>query len=97
MRTLLGYGPLSVAAAAIAAIVCCEPPQAAVLTTPLPAAAAASSARCCRYERLQKIMILSATKRTSARMKFWFIKNYMSPQMKAFVPFMACKYDFDYE
>ena len=42
-------------------------------------------------------MILSATKRTSARMKFWFIKNYMSPQMKAFVPFMACKYDFDYE
>ena len=51
----------------------------------------------CRYERLQKIMILSATKRTSARMKFWFIKNYMSPQMKAFVPFMACKYDFDYE
>ncbi|EFN52002.1 hypothetical protein CHLNCDRAFT_59065 [Chlorella variabilis] len=49
------------------------------------------------YERLQKIMILSVIKRTPARVKFWFIKNYMSPQMKAFVPFMAEKYDFDYE
>ena len=37
----------------------------------------------CRYERLQKIMILSAIKRTSARLKFWFIKNYMSPQVCA--------------
>ena len=36
---------------------------------------------CCRYERLQKIMILSAIKRTPARLKFWFIKNYMSPQV----------------
>ena len=51
----------------------------------------------CRYERLQKIMILSATKRTSAPMKFWFIKNYMSPQMKAYVPYMARKYNFQYE
>ena len=50
-----------------------------------------------RYERLQKIMILSAIKRTPARLKFWFIKNYMSPQMKAFVPIMAAKYNFDYE
>lgn len=49
------------------------------------------------YERLQKIMVLSAIKRTRARVKFWFIKNYMSPQMKAFVPYMAEKYDFDYE
>lgn len=35
----------------------------------------------CRYERLQKIMILSVIKRTPARVKFWFIKNYMSPQV----------------
>ncbi|KAI3430615.1 hypothetical protein D9Q98_005207 [Chlorella vulgaris] len=49
------------------------------------------------YERLQKIMFLSVVKRTPARVKFWFIKNYMSPQMKAFVPFMAEKYGFDYE
>jgi UDP-glucose:glycoprotein glucosyltransferase len=35
------------------------------------------------YERLQKIMVLSAIKRTPARIKFWFIKNYMSPQVGA--------------
>ena len=49
------------------------------------------------YERLQKIMILSVIKRTKSRVKFWFIKNYMSPQMKAFVPYMARQYEFDYE
>ncbi len=32
-----------------------------------------------------------------SRAKFWFIKNYMSPQMRAFVPHMAARYDFDYE
>lgn len=31
------------------------------------------------------------------RVKVWFIKNYMSPQMKAFIPRMAARYDFDYE
>lgn len=49
------------------------------------------------YERLQKIMILSAVKRSSRRIKFWFIQNYMSPQMKSFLPYMAREYDFDYE
>jgi len=49
------------------------------------------------YERLQKIMILSAIKRTKNRVKFWFIKNYMSPAMKEFVPIMAKQYGFDYE
>jgi UDP-glucose:glycoprotein glucosyltransferase len=49
------------------------------------------------YERLQKIMILSAIKRTKNRVKFWFIKNYMSPTMKQFVPIMARQYEFDYE
>lgn len=34
------------------------------------------------YERLQKIMILSVIKRTEKRVKFWFIKNYMSPQVR---------------
>ena len=32
-----------------------------------------------------------------ARVKFWFIKNYMSPQMKRFLPRMAAHYSFDYE
>ena len=49
------------------------------------------------YERLQKIMILSALKRSSMKMKFWFIDNYMSPQMRQFVPHMAKIYDFEYE
>jgi hypothetical protein len=31
------------------------------------------------------------------RVKVWFIKNYMSPQMKRFLPHMAEHYDFDYE
>ena len=29
--------------------------------------------------------------------KFWFIKNYMSPQMKRFVPEMAAHYKFHYQ
>ena len=29
--------------------------------------------------------------------KFWFIKNYMSPQMKRFVPEMAAHYGFHYQ
>ena len=49
------------------------------------------------YERLQKIMILSVIKRTANPVKFWFIKNYMSPQMKAAVPLMARQYGFQYE
>lgn len=49
------------------------------------------------YERLQKIMILSAIKRSSRKIKFWFIENYMSPQMKSFLPFMAKEYGFDFE
>lgn len=31
------------------------------------------------------------------RVKFWFIKNYMSPQMKRFLPPMAQNYGFEYE
>ena len=31
------------------------------------------------------------------RVKFWFIKNYMSPQMKRFLPLMAEHYGFEYE
>lgn len=34
------------------------------------------------YERLQKIMILSVLRHASARVKFWFISNYMSPHHK---------------
>lgn len=37
----------------------------------------------CRYERFLKIMILSVLKNTNRPVKFWFIKNYLSPQFKA--------------
>ncbi len=32
-----------------------------------------------------------------SRVKFWFIKNYMSPQFKRFLPHMAKSYGFEYE
>jgi hypothetical protein len=38
--------------------------------------------RFCRYERFLKIMILSVLKNTRRPVKFWFIKNYLSPQFK---------------
>ncbi|KAF8672518.1 hypothetical protein HU200_049459 [Digitaria exilis] len=34
------------------------------------------------YERFLKIMILSVLKKTQRPVKFWFIKNYLSPQFK---------------
>jgi hypothetical protein len=34
------------------------------------------------YERLMKIMVLSIIKRTDRPVKFWFIKNYLSPKFK---------------
>ena len=47
------------------------------------------------YERLQKIMMLSVLRHTSAKVKFWLIKNYMSPQMQAAMPAMAAHYGFE--
>lgn len=35
-----------------------------------------------RYERFLKIMILSVLKNTHRPVKFWFIKNYLSPPFK---------------
>ena len=35
-----------------------------------------------RYERFTRIMILSVLKHTKRRVKFWFIKNYLSPLFK---------------
>ncbi|MBA0655225.1 hypothetical protein Goklo_007729 [Gossypium klotzschianum] len=42
----------------------------------------------CKYERFLKIMILSVLKKTHRPVKFWFIKNYLSP------PFKVCIYLF---
>lgn len=49
------------------------------------------------YERLLRIMMLSVLKNTKTPVKFWFLKNYLSPTFKNILPFMAEKYNFDYE
>uniref|UniRef100_A0A452YE08 Glucosyltransferase 24 catalytic domain-containing protein n=4 Tax=Aegilops tauschii subsp. strangulata TaxID=200361 RepID=A0A452YE08_AEGTS len=49
------------------------------------------------YERFLKIMILSVLKKTERPVKFWFIKNYLSPQFKDVIPHMALEYGFEYE
>ncbi|KAJ0710636.1 putative UDP-glucose:Glycoprotein Glucosyltransferase [Helianthus annuus] len=49
------------------------------------------------YERFLKIMILSVLKNTQRPVKFWFIKNYLSPQFKDVIPHMAQEYGFEYE
>ncbi|KAG6391795.1 hypothetical protein SASPL_149555 [Salvia splendens] len=49
------------------------------------------------YERFLKIMILSVLKNTDRPVKFWFIKNYLSPQFKDVIPHMANEYGFEYE
>jgi hypothetical protein len=43
------------------------------------------------YERLLKIMMLSVTKRTSSRVKFWLFENYLSPTYKNSAKAMAEK------
>ncbi|ELU12397.1 hypothetical protein CAPTEDRAFT_227323 [Capitella teleta] len=49
------------------------------------------------YERFLRIMMTSVLKHTKSRVKFWFLKNYLSPSFKDFIPHMAKEYDFDYE
>jgi len=42
-------------------------------------------------------MMLSVLKNTKSKVKFWFLKNYLSPIFKDFIPNMAKEYNFDYE
>eukprot|EP00667_Euglena_gracilis_P000196 EG_transcript_196 len=53
------------------------------------------------YERLLKVMIHTVTNYTAARpdshVKFWFVKNFLSPQFKRFLPHMAAKWNFSFE
>ncbi|XP_077988302.1 UDP-glucose:glycoprotein glucosyltransferase 1-like isoform X2 [Glandiceps talaboti] len=49
------------------------------------------------YERFLRIMMLSVLKNTQSPVKFWFLKNYLSPTFKEFIPHMAKEYGFDYE
>lgn len=49
------------------------------------------------YERLLRIMMLSVIKNTKTPVKFWFLKNYLSPTFKEVLPYLAEKYNFEYE
>lgn len=49
------------------------------------------------YERFLRIMMLSVLKQTKTPVKFWFLKNYLSPTVKDFLPHMAKEYGFEYE
>ncbi|XP_075057628.1 UDP-glucose:glycoprotein glucosyltransferase 1 isoform X2 [Mixophyes fleayi] len=49
------------------------------------------------YERFLRIMMLTVLKNTKTPVKFWFLKNYLSPTFKNFIPYMAKKYNFQYE
>jgi len=50
------------------------------------------------YERFLKIMMASVKRSTKKNpVKFWFIKNWLSPSFKDFLPHMAKKYGFEFE
>merc|ERR1711907_649333 len=49
------------------------------------------------YERFMKIMMLSVVKNTESPVKFWFLKNFLSPQFKDFIQRYAEEYGFEYE
>jgi UDP-glucose:glycoprotein glucosyltransferase len=42
-------------------------------------------------------MMLTVLKNTKAKVKFWFLKNYLSPQFTQFLPYYSQKWGFDYE
>ncbi|KAI5628521.1 UDP-glucose:glycoprotein glucosyltransferase 2 isoform X3 [Silurus asotus] len=49
------------------------------------------------YERFLRIMMLSVLRHTKTPVKFWFLKNYLSPSFKESIPHMAEAYGFQYE
>uniref|UniRef100_A0A8C3VV42 UDP-glucose ceramide glucosyltransferase-like 1 n=1 Tax=Catagonus wagneri TaxID=51154 RepID=A0A8C3VV42_9CETA len=49
------------------------------------------------YERFLRIMMLSVLRNTKTPVKFWFLKNYLSPKFKEVIPHMAEEYGFQYE
>ena len=49
------------------------------------------------YERFMRVMMVSVLKNTKAPVKFWFLKNYLSPSFKDTVDKMKESYEFDYE
>ncbi len=48
------------------------------------------------YERMLNIMMVSVMRHTKHTVKFWFIKQFLSPSFKASLPHLAAHYKFDY-
>ncbi|XP_069614135.1 UDP-glucose:glycoprotein glucosyltransferase 2 [Ranitomeya imitator] len=49
------------------------------------------------YERFLRIMMLSVLRHTKTPVKFWFLKNYLSPRFTEIIPDLAEEYGFQYE
>ncbi|XP_054602856.1 UDP-glucose:glycoprotein glucosyltransferase 2 isoform X4 [Nothobranchius furzeri] len=49
------------------------------------------------YERFLRIMMLSVLRHTNTPVKFWFLKNYLSPSFKETISHMAKSYGFQFE
>ncbi|KAM4558824.1 UDP-glucose:glycoprotein glucosyltransferase 2 isoform 2-T2 [Odontesthes bonariensis] len=49
------------------------------------------------YERFLRIMMLSVLRHTKTPVKFWFLKNYLSPSFKETISHMSESYGFQYE
>lgn len=49
------------------------------------------------YERFLRIMMVSVRRHTKAPVKFWFLKNFLSPNFKDILPLLAKEYGFEYE
>lgn len=49
------------------------------------------------YERMLNIMMVSVMRNTKHTVKFWFIEQFLSPEFKDFIPYMAEEYGFKYE
>ncbi|KAL7645301.1 UNVERIFIED_CONTAM: hypothetical protein RMT77_003687 [Armadillidium vulgare] len=49
------------------------------------------------YERFLRIMMISVRKHSSKPVKFWLIKNFISPNFKDSLSVLSKEYDFEYE
>ncbi|KAF4025781.1 hypothetical protein G4228_017857 [Cervus hanglu yarkandensis] len=49
------------------------------------------------WDSIKRIMMLSVLRNTKTPVKFWFLKNYLSPTFKEVIPHMAKEYGFQYE
>lgn len=49
------------------------------------------------YERFLRIMMVSVVRHTKTPVKFWFLKNFLSPSFKDILPLLAKEYGFEYE